>query len=41
VPKAVAKAQRLKRLYFKLVRKKDKTKAKIAVARKWNINIFS
>jgi len=40
VPKAVAKDQRLKRLYFKLVRKKGKTKAKIAVARKMLISIY-
>jgi len=40
VPKAVAKDQRLKSLYFKLVRKKGKTKAKIAVARKMLINIY-
>ena len=40
VPKAAAKDQRLKSLYFKLVREKGKTKAKIAAARKMLISIY-
>ena len=40
VPKAIAKDQRLKVTYFKILREKGKSKAKIAVARKMLISIY-